>query len=71
MVEGTARTVAHSFSESRAVVDYDGLYVLVDLNTDGTWSLSGEPAREDEKDILKNLITPMKRQVEVIIVKDD
>lgn len=58
-VDGKTYTVEHFFSATRAIINFDGLYVLVDKYPDGTWELSGEPARENEKPILNALVAPM------------
>ncbi len=70
LVEGKSCTVMHRFNENRALVDFDGLYVFADQFADGTWELSGEPAREAEKPILKALLDPTNDQDRVTIIKE-
>lgn len=70
VVEGQEYEVAHSFNESRALINFDGLYTFVDRAPDGTWELSGLPARPDEKPILDALIAPMKDKSIVTVIKD-
>ena len=69
-IDGKDYEVAHSFSPERAIVNYDGLYVLVDRNADGSWALSGEPARDDEKPVLEALTAPMNDQSILNVLKD-
>jgi len=45
--------VAHSFSMTRCLIKYDGLYVLADLDDSGAWNLSGVPASPEETEIIK------------------
>lgn len=49
--------VKHQFSDNRCLIDFDGLFVFADRYEHG-WELSGVPAREDEVDILNNLLKP-------------
>lgn len=58
-VDGQTYRVAHSFSDSRVIIDMDGLFAFADKNPSGTWDLSGEPAHGDEKTVLNGLIAPM------------
>lgn len=71
MIDGKLYEVAHEFNPARAIINYDGVFVLVDKNADGTWDLSGEPAREDEKPILEALIKPFEDQTIVTVTKDE
>ena len=57
---GDACEVIHEFGPSRAIVVFGGAYVLVDRVDADTYELSGEPARENEKPILKALVDAMK-----------
>lgn len=58
-IDGSFFPVARALSENRAIVQYFGLYVLVD-KVDGTWNLSGEPARPGvEQAAMKELTAPM------------
>jgi hypothetical protein len=68
LTDGQEYEVAHTFSPSRAIISYDGLYVLVD-QVDGAWDLSGEPARPEEKPVLETLLAPMMDQSIVTITK--
>lgn len=61
-IDGKTYAVAHSFSESRCVINFDGLFALADKNPSGTWDLSGEPAHGEEKAVLAALIAPMQDQ---------
>ena len=54
-VDGKSYKVLHRFSETRAIVDFDGEKVLVDM-TDGEWDLSGRPATDEEGPVLKGLV---------------
>ena len=63
--------VARLFSPERAIIEYEGLFVLVDKSVDDTWELSGEPARGDEKDALQELIAPMKDRTIVTVTPPD
>lgn len=60
LIEGAACPLVHSFSDSRALVTMEGLYVLVDKAPDGTWDLSGQPASPDEMLILGPLVAAAK-----------
>lgn len=57
--DGKTYNVAHTFSNTRCIINYQGLYVFADQGSDGTWDLSGEPSRDDEKAVLAALIAPM------------
>lgn len=70
LADGKQYEVAHMFGDSRALVNYDGLYVFVDL-VGGIWDLSGEPARDDEKPILAALTAPMNDQSILTVTKDE
>lgn len=63
--------VVHAFGDNRAIINYDGLYVLVD-RVGGTdqFELSGEPARESEKPILNALVATIKDSVTVTKTDD-
>lgn len=68
---GVYYDVAHFFSEVRAVIVYEGLYVLVDMDpATGEWDLSGEPARPDEKSVLEELTASMKDRSVVTVTKE-
>lgn len=56
-IDGCEYDIAYSFSENRALIEYDGLHVFADRALNGVWGLSGEPARDgEEKEILKTFI---------------
>jgi hypothetical protein len=55
-VDGADRAVRHWFGPSRAIVDYEGVFIFVDRNPDGTWDLSAIPTRADEHEVLDALI---------------
>lgn len=58
-IDGKEYAVEHSFSESRALVRFEGALVFADRAFDGVWELSGEPARDgDEKSVYAELIAP-------------
>lgn len=69
VLDGTSYEIAHSFSSTRAIINYEGLYVFVDQASDGTWELSGLPAREHEKPILNALVAPMNDKTDVKVIK--
>lgn len=58
-VDGKDYEVVHSFSENRCLVNYDGLFVLVDQNSMGEWDLSGEPANAEEKVVIADATASM------------
>jgi len=58
-IDGKSYEVLHYFSNKRAIVDYDGAYVLADHVQNEDWELSGLPARDNEKPILAALLAPM------------
>jgi hypothetical protein len=58
-IAGKMYTLVHDFGMGRAIVDFDGAFVLVDALPNGDWELSGEPAREDEKPALNKLVATM------------
>lgn len=70
---GVEYEVAHFFGDSRALVKYEGLFVLVDRDPQtGEWDLSGEPARNDEeKRIIAELTIPMEDQSIVTVTKEE
>jgi hypothetical protein len=69
-IDSTSYEVAHQFSETRCLIIYDGLYVFADRNPDGTWDLSGEPARKDEMPVLKSFTDPLNDQTIVTVTKN-
>jgi hypothetical protein len=71
LVDGKEYALVHSFRDNRAIIDMDGLYVLVDKAPDGIWDLSGEPAREGEKEVLQQLIEPMNDQSILTVTPPD
>jgi len=70
LTDGKTYMVAHAFDSARALINFDGLYVFVDKAEDGTWDLSGEPARPDEKPILNALLAPTNDKTVVTVIKD-
>lgn len=62
--------VAH-FGDDRAIINYDGAFVLVDRDSTGQWDLSGQPARlGPEQDTLKALLAQTLDQTVVTVTKD-
>lgn len=56
-VEGAPRPLVRQFSDHRALVELDGVYVLADRGPAGVWSFSGEPARPGvEADTVRELV---------------
>ena len=58
----------------RCIINYDGLFVLVDKNPrTGEWELSGRPADDVEKKALEELTQQagMKDQTVLTVTKDD
>lgn len=70
-IDGKSYEVAHQFNENRVLINYDGLYVFADRNMFGNWDLSGLPAREDEKPILKAFLEPTLDKTVVTVTKED
>lgn len=71
VVDGKTYSVEHTFGPGRCVINFDGLFVLCDQNSDGTWDLSGEPARDgEEKKVLKELTAPMEGKSILTVIKD-
>lgn len=68
--DGKQYMIVHAFNEARVIIDYDGLFVLVDNDPQTGWELSGEPANQDEKPVLATLTASMKDKSKVIVVKD-
>lgn len=52
---GETCDVIHEFRADRLIVDYDGLFILVDLVL-GAWVMSGHPATAEEKPVLNSLV---------------
>lgn len=53
--------VKHVFTPERVIIDYDGLFAFADL-LNGTWDLSGVPARTaDEKRVLAQLTATLEQ----------
>lgn len=71
VIDGVAYSVVHSFGDARVIINYEGLYVFADKNPDGTWDLSGEPARENEKPVLEALLAPTMDQTIVTVTKNE
>lgn len=70
LVDGTAYEVLHTFSATRVLIDM-GVPAFADRNHDGSWSLSGEPARPDEMVVLKALTDPTNDQTIVTVTKNN
>lgn len=60
LTDGKEYQVAHAFGPDRAIIVYDGLFVLVDRISTGDYELSGEPARAEEAPILNALVNTIK-----------
>jgi hypothetical protein len=72
MVDGKTYKVAHVFSDTRVIIDWDlGAFVLADKAPDGTWDLSGVPATPDEEVVVKQLNAPTNDTTVTTVVKDD
>ena len=69
LTDGNSYEVAHDFQNGRAIIIYEGLYVLVDRIQDGRFELSGEPARDSEKPVLNALVATV--ETKVTVTKDD
>lgn len=65
LTDGNSYEVAHDFHNGRAIIIYEGLYVLVDQIQDGRFELSGEPARDSEKPVLNALVATIETKVTV------
>jgi hypothetical protein len=65
MIDGAECSVVRTFSETRAIVLDEGLYVVVDRAPDGSWALSGTPATGDEMVVLKSLVDATRDTVTV------
>jgi hypothetical protein len=58
-IDGKEFTVEYSFSDSRALIRFEGALVFADRASDGVWELSGEPARDgEEKRVYHDIISP-------------
>lgn len=69
-IDGQKYPVVHAFSEDRAIICYDGLYILAD-RLGGIWGLSGRPATEAEKPVLAKLTEPTNDVSVLTVTKDD
>ena len=70
-IAGQSYHVTYPFSESRALIDYEGLKVLADKDpSTGTWDLSAAPATPDESRIIEEFIADTKDVTVVKITKD-
>jgi len=54
-IDRTSCELVHAFGPDRAIVRYEGTFVLVD-RTGPTWNLSGQPASADEMLVLKPMV---------------
>lgn len=57
--------LVHQFNEKRGIVDMGGVYALVDRVSENEWELSGLPAREDEKPVMRRFEQSVKNQTTV------
>jgi hypothetical protein len=70
-IGGKEYAVEHSFSQSRTLVRFEGALAFADMASDGTWDLSGEPARDDEeKRVYRELIAPELDVTEVAVTQN-
>lgn len=60
LTDGKEYQVAHAFGPDRAIIVYEGLFVLVDRVSAEEYELSGEPARAGEAPILNALVDSIK-----------
>jgi hypothetical protein len=67
-VEGKQYKQIYRHRPNRAIIDFDGVYVLVDLLGEN-WELSGVPGDVIERQIISDLSLPMRGSV--ITVKND
>lgn len=75
LTDSTTHDVAHDFKTGRAIIMFDGAYVMVDLvgAPTGTpiWELSGEPARPGpESRMLTELVRVIEAQGTVVTVTE-
>ena len=52
-IGNVAYEIVYSFTASRCLIRYEGLFVLADCSADGAWALSGEPASPEETTVIK------------------
>lgn len=69
-MEGKSYKVVHEFRPDRLLIDYDGLFVIVELQG-GEWDFSGEPANAKEREVLAKFTAPMNDKSVVKVIKDD
>ncbi len=61
--------VVHRFSDMRAIVNMEGVYVLVDRVSPTEWELSGEPARPGtELETLNALVKALENEGTTVTV---
>lgn len=59
----------HEFGPVRGLVNFEGVYVLVDRKSIDDWELSGIPARTDEeKRVMKHYVDELESQGTVLKV---
>lgn len=63
--DGKVYQVAHHFSKDRAIIHWEGLFVLVDRVDEEHYELSGEPARPHEKPMLDAFVATIESGVTV------
>jgi len=69
MENGATYECVRDFHNGRAIVNMDGAYVFVDRTSQGSWELSGEPARPGlELLTLDALVKALEEQGTVVTV---
>ncbi len=70
MVDGVEYEVVRMFTEARALINYQGLFVLVDKSDVG-WDLSGDPARTpEEKEAIETATADMRDKTVTEVTKE-
>lgn len=69
--DGKSYDVARSFGDARAIINYEGLFVLVDKDATGQWDLSQKPADGLEKSVLVELTADMTDVTVTTITKEE
>jgi hypothetical protein len=70
-IDGVQYSLVQKFGDARAIISFDGLFVLVDRNPNDTWDLSGEPANEAEAQVLRALMSGTWDVTTVTVTKND
>ena len=68
-VEGKPYPVVNQIRDDRAIINFDGLFVLVDL-TSGNWELSGQTASLEEGKLIQELCAPTNDKTVVTVTKE-